>query len=209
MKKNIRDQIKVAAYGQLTGDEKLIFDHATERWLKDHPGDDEGAALCAHGAVICYGVLLEGSDMIDDDDNDGEPQDQDVIPGSLDTTAMAGADYVRHYRECLARGNKAPYATQYAGVMLVSGDVHMAHDIAVGNPVEEERDDKAARNPYGHNPMDCRFVREHEIAFDEFDIRHCAECGEGTDCDIQQDLQERFLGGDGNAPANLAIPEDE
>ena len=204
MKKNIRDQIKVADYNKLAGDEKRIFDHARSRWLKDHPGDVEDAALCAHGAVICYGILLDNYDF-----NDEEHSDSDVMPGSDDTTAMAGVQYVEHYRNCIARGKKPQYAAIFAGVMIVNGKTDYADAVASGSFVANYVDDDKARNPYGHNPMGCRFVREHEIAFDEFDICRCASCDEGGACDIQLDLRERFLGGDSAAPANMAIPEDD
>ena len=201
MKRNIRDQIKVADYSKLVKDEKRIFDHARGRWLKDHPGDVEGAALCAHGAVICYGILLDNYDF-----NDEEHSDSDVMPGSDDTTAMAGVKYVEHYRNCIARGKNAQYASIFAGVMIVNGKTDYAAEIASGRFIDDDMEDAKARNPYGHNPMDCRFVRVREIASDEFDVRHCAECEE-DDCDIQQDLRERLLGGDGDAPANFPIPE--
>jgi hypothetical protein len=202
MKKNIRDQIKVADYCKLDDDEKRIYNNAKSGWLAKHPDDEDGAVLCAHGAVICYGILLDNYDPTAE-----EHSDSDVMPGSDDTTAMAGVQYAEHYRNCIARGKKAQYATIFAGVMIVNGNTDYADEIASGRSVDDDVDISTVLNPYGHNPRDCRFVRERKIAFDEFDVRHCAECEE-DDCDIQQDLRERFFGGDGNAPANIPIPED-
>ena len=136
--------------------------------------------MCAHGAVICYGVLLEGSDLVDKDETDDAQEDSDVMPGSLDTTAMAGADYVRHYRECIAHGHKAPYATKYAGVMLGLYPWGLRADPSSISSSTEFPAAKSCARSESPDTRDCRFVREHAIAFDEFDIGKCTECDEGA-----------------------------
>ena len=124
----MEDPHKFTPHLKLMNDEKRIFDYACHLWLSAHLGDNEGASLCANGALISYDMLVKTS--ITEEMNE-KMSATEFVASCLDVTAKAGADYVDYYRKALSRSrNSKHYATIFAREMLLSGNFDLADDFA-------------------------------------------------------------------------------
>ena len=190
MKNNSYEHFEVASYEHLADDEKTIYNNASNYWLKMNPDDEEGAHLCACGAVIIYRSLLESMNF--EDETEEEQTADQFVSSCLDVTAEGGTKYVAHYRRS-RRGNSEQYSVIYAGKMLFTDDSEIANECArygeLGIP-EKYINDRRFEWMLSNCPEDivanCLRAGEGDLEPEDFSPLVCEEC-DRDDCDWHPD----------------------
>lgn len=186
MKNNSYQHFVVASYEELAVDEKSIYKNACDYWLKRNPDDQEGAHLCACGAVIIYRSLLESMDS--DDETEEKLTAHQFVRSCMYVTAMEGSKYVPYYRGS-RRGHSEQYSVIFAGTMLFTDDSEIANQCAKygerGIP-EKYIHDRRFEWMLSESPKDilANCPRAEDGVFDpeDFTPNKCAEC-DREDCE--------------------------
>lgn len=194
MKKNSYKHFDVASYENLAHDEKAIYKNACDCWLKKNPDDQEGATLCACGAVIIYRSLLQPMDS--DDEAHEEQSEDEFVRSCMDVTAWSGTKYVAYYRESCRRHSEQ-YSVIYAGTMLFKDDSDIANECARCVECGETKhnfSDRRSEWKLSGIPEDilanCLLAGEGELEPEDFSPSVCEGC-ERDDCDWHPDAASR------------------